>query len=281
MINNICLIAEIGINHNGDLDIAKTLIDNSKKAGFDFVKFQKRDVLTVFSKEILDTPRESPWGTTTREQKFGLEFGKKEYDEIDAHCKKINIGWFASAWDLKSLDFLDQYDLKYNKIASAMIVDKAFLKSVAKQKKYTFISTGMSSLDDIDAAVEIFNSEGCEFELMHCVSTYPMKPECANLETISALKKRYNCKVGYSGHESGLAVSYAASMMGISSLERHVTLDRSIYGSDQSASLELKGMTDLISIIKIMQCALGTNKIGHIFDEEMPIAKKLRAHIKN
>jgi N-acetylneuraminate synthase len=277
----IIFIAEIGINHNGDLNIAKNLIDNSKKAGFDLVKFQKRDVLKVYSKEILDTPRKSPWGTTTREQKFGLEFEKKQYDEIDAYCKKINIGWFASAWDLKSLDFLDSYDMKYYKIPSAMIVDKNFLKSVAKKGKYTFISTGMSSLDDIDAAVKIFKFEGCKFEIMHCVSTYPMRVELANLLTINALKKRYNCKVGYSGHESGLAVSYAASMLGISSLERHVTLDRSMTGSDHSTSLEMKGMTDLISVIKKMQCALGTNKIGHIFDEEIPIAKKLRAHIKN
>lgn len=280
MTNNICFIAEIGINHNGDLKIAKALIDNAKKAGFDFVKFQKRHISTVYSKEILDTPRESPWGTTTREQKIGLEFEKKEYDEIDAYCKKINIGWFASAWDLKSLDFLDRYDLKHHKIASAMIVDKTFLKKVAKKRKHTFISTGMSTLKDIDDAVEIFNSEGCEFELMHCVSTYPMRKEDANLLTINALKDRYKCKVGYSGHESGLAVSYAAFMLGISSLERHITLDRSMYGSDQSASLEMRGMVELISVIKTMQRALGTNKIGHIFDEERPIAKKLRAHIK-
>lgn len=275
----IIFIAEIGINHNGNLNIAKALIDNSKKAGFDYVKFQKRDVLTVYSKEILDTPRESPWGTTTREQKFGLEFEKKEYDEIDSYCKKINIGWFASAWDLKSLAFLDQYNLKYQKIASAMIVDKIFLKNVAKKKKYTFISTGMSSVKDIDIAVEIFNSEGCEFELMHCVSTYPMKVEHANLLTIQDLKKRYNCKVGYSGHESGLAVSYCAAMLGISSLERHVTLDRSMYGSDQSASLEMKGMMELVSVIKKMHVAVGKVMTGHILDEEVAIAKKLRAHI--
>jgi len=277
----IIFIAEIGINHNGDLNIAKALIDNSKKAGFDYVKFQKRDILTVYSKEILDTPRESPWGTTTREQKFGLEFENKEYDEIAAYCKKINIDWFASAWDLKSLNFLDQYNLKYQKIASAMIVDKNFLKSVAKKGKYTFISTGMSSLENIDNAVEIFNSEGCKFELMHCVSTYPMDPKDANLLTIQDLKERYDCKVGYSGHESGLAVSYAASMMGISSLERHVTLDRSMYGSDQAASLEMKGMTDIVAVIKKMQIAKGEIKTGHVFDDEKPIAKKLRAHIKN
>lgn len=279
--NKIFFIAEIGINHNGDLSVAKSLIDNAKEAGFDAVKFQKRDIETVYSKEILDTPRESPWGTTTREQKLGLEFNKNDYDEIDSYCKKKDIKWFASAWDLKSLEFLDQYKLKYQKIASAMIVDRNFLKQVAKRGNYTFISTGMSTLQDIDEAVKIFRDENCEFELMHCVSTYPMKAEHANLLTIQDLKNKFKCKVGYSGHESGLAVSYAASMMEISSLERHITLDRSMYGSDQSASLEKKGMIELIGVIKKMQISLGTVKTGHIFDEEVPISKKLRAHIKN
>lgn len=276
----ILFIAEIGINHNGDLKVAKSLIDNAVKAGFDCVKFQKRDIETVYSKAILDTPRESPWGKTTREQKVGLEFEKIDYDVIENYCKDKKIDWFASAWDLKSLEFLDQYDLRYNKIASAMIVDNKFLNEVAKRKKYTFISTGMSSLENIDNAVEIFKKNNCDFELMHCVSTYPMKPDYANLATIDHLKKRYKCNVGYSGHESGLAVSYAASMMGISSLERHITLDRSMYGSDQSASLEMRGMTELISVIKKMQIAIGEDKMGYIFEEELPIATKLRAHIK-
>ena len=274
------IIAEIGINHNGDLKVAKSLIDNAVKAGFDCVKFQKRDIETVYSKAILDTPRESPWGKTTREQKVGLEFEKIDYDVIENYCKDKKIDWFASAWDLKSLEFLDQYDLRYNKIASAMIVDNKFLNEVAKRKKYTFISTGMSSLENIDNAVEIFKKNNCDFELMHCVSTYPMKPDYANLATIDHLKKRYKCNVGYSGHESGLAVSYSASMMGISSLERHITLDRSMYGSDQSASLEMRGMTELISVIKKMQIAIGEDKMGYIFEEELPIATKLRAHIK-
>ena len=278
--NKIFFIAEIGINHNGDLSIAKSLIDNAKKAGFDAVKFQKRDIETVYSKEILDTPRESPWGNTTREQKLGLEFDKNDYDEIDSYCKEKDIKWFASAWDLKSLEFLDQYNLKYQKIASAMIVDRNFLKQVAKKGNYTFISTGMSTLQEIDEAVKIFREENCEFELMHCVSTYPMKVEHANLLTIQDLKNKFKCKVGYSGHESGLAVSYAASMMEISSLERHITLDRSMYGSDQAASLEMKGMTELINVINKMQLSLGTVKTGHIFDEEVSISKKLRAHIK-
>jgi N-acetylneuraminate synthase len=274
-------IAEIGINHNGDLDITKKLIDNAKLAGFDAVKFQKRDINLVYSKKILDTPRKSPWGETTREQKEGLEFSFEQYQLINDYCKSKKIEWFASAWDINSLNFLDKFDLNYHKIASAMIVDLHFLKEVAKRKKHTFISTGMSTIDDINKAVKIFNETQCSFELMHCVSTYPMKVEDANLETINDLKKRYNCKVGYSGHESGLAVSYAAAMFDISSLERHITLDRSMYGSDQSASIEKRGMVELISTINKMIQSIGTVKTGNILEEEEPIAKKLRVHIEN
>ena len=191
MINDIYYIAEIGINHNGDMDITKKLIDEAKLAGFHAVKFQKRTIDLVYSKEILDSKRVSPWGSTTREQKEGLEFGTKEYDIIDAYCKKIDIEWFASAWDIKSLDFLDTYNCKYNKIASAMIIDEDFLQHVASKKKYTFISTGMSEVKDIDKAVEIFNKNNCKFELMHCVSTYPMEPKDANLMTINALRTKY------------------------------------------------------------------------------------------
>jgi len=273
------LIAEIGINHNGDIQIAKKLIMNAKESGFDAVKFQKRDINSVYSSEILNSYRESPWGTTQREQKEGLEFGKDEYNEIDKFCKNNNIEWFASAWDLKSLEFLDQYDLKYHKIASAMIIDKDFLFNVSKRKKHTFISTGMSSFDDINTAVKIFRDNNCSFELMHCVSTYPMKPQDANLLTINQLKKEFKCDVGYSGHENGIAISLAALMMGISSLERHITLDRTMYGSDQAASLEFQGMKNLTSSIDKMLIALGEEKMGFILEEEQLIAKKLRGHI--
>tara|TARA_A100001015_G_scaffold298600_1_gene381564 strand:- start:936 stop:1778 length:843 start_codon:yes stop_codon:yes gene_type:complete len=275
------LIAEIGINHNGDIKIAKELIKNAKDSGFDSVKFQKRTIEIVYDKNTLDSPRESPWGKTTRDQKMGLEFEKKEYDEIDLFCKDLSIDWFSSAWDVKSLNFLDQYKLKYNKIASAMIVDHKFLTEVAKRKIYTFISTGMSTKENIDEAVNIFKKNNCSFELMHCISTYPMKVEDANLATINALKDEYKCNVGYSGHENGVAVSLAALMLGISSLERHITLDRSMYGSDQSASLELNGMKNLCNSIDKMLLALGKPSIGKIIDDEKPIAKKLRAHISN
>jgi N-acetylneuraminate synthase len=274
------LIAEIGINHNGDMDIAKKLIDEAKKANFDAVKFQKRDINVVYSKEILDTTRESQWGTTTREQKIGLEFEEKEYDKIDEYCKKKEIIWFASPWDVNSLKFLDKYNLDYQKVASAMIVDKNLLNEIAKRKKHTFISTGMSKKEDIDNAVAIFKNNDCSFELMHCISTYPMKVEDANLATISELKKVYQCPVGYSGHESGVVVSYAALVFGISSLERHITLDRTMYGSDQAASLEPEGMNFLVSGINKFITALGEPKLGEVLEEEIPIAKKLRAHIK-
>ena len=275
------LIAEIGINHNGDIKIAKQLIKNAKDCGFDSVKFQKRTINIVYDEKTLDTPRESPWGKTTREQKLGLEFEKQEYDEIDKYCKELNIDWFASAWDVESLKFLENYNLKYHKIASAMIVDHNFLNEVAKTHIHTFISTGMSSKKDIDDAVNIFRDNNCSFELMHCVSTYPMKIEDANLITINQLKDVYNCSVGYSGHENGVVVSVAATMLGISSLERHITLDRTMYGSDQSASLELTGMKNLSDSIDKALLAIGEKSLGKILDEEIPIAKKLRAHIKN
>jgi N-acetylneuraminate synthase len=281
MIKKPYLIAEIGINHNGSLDIAKKLIDAAKESFFDAVKFQKRTVDIVYDKKTLDTPRESPWGTTTREQKLGLEFEKEEYDEIDEYCKKLGIDWFASAWDSQSLQFLDNYDLKYHKIASAMIVDKDLLRSVAQRKSHTFISTGMSNKKEIDDAIKIFRENSCPFELMHCVSTYPMKAEDANLVTIDQLKKEYNCDVGYSGHENGVAVSLAAVMLGITSLERHVTLDRTMYGSDQSASLEISGMKNLTESIDKILLSLGKPSLGKVIDDELPIAKKLRAHIKN
>lgn len=277
--NKIFTIAEIGINHNGDLNIAKEMISHAKTCGFDSVKFQKRTVELVYSKEILSQFRESPWGKTNLEQKNGLELNEDQYKEIDNYCKELKIEWFASAWDIKSLEFLDNFELNKNKIASAMIVDLDFLKEVAKRKKHTFISTGMSTINDIDKAVKIFEENNCPYELMHSISIYPMKVENANLETIRHLKEKYKCNVGYSGHETGLAVSLAAVGYDISSLERHITLDRAMYGSDQPASLEPKGMGLLIKYINEMQIAKGKNFLGKILDEELPNAKKLRAHI--
>ncbi len=279
--NKIFVISEIGINHNGDLDIAKKMIDASIEAGADAVKFQKRDIEIVYSKEQLKKPRTSPFGTTEREQKEGLEFNEKEYDEINDYCKKKKIIWFSSAWDLNSLKFLDKYDAQYNKIASAMLVDEFFLNEVAKRKKYTFISTGMSNFDMIDKAVKIFEKHECPFELMHCISAYPFDSEMANLNMIKILKDRYKCKVGYSGHEKGgKLISLAAVSLGATSLERHLTLDRTMYGSDQAASITPVGLTSLISDVRILEKALIGNKEKIILNEEKPVAEKLRAHIK-
>ncbi len=276
------IISEIGINHNGNINLAKKMIDESILAGADAIKFQKRDINLVYSKEMLSQKRESPWGTTQKDQKEGLEFGQEEYKEIDRYCKFKKIEWFASAWDLNSLKFLVQFNLKYNKIASPMIVDKNFLEEVAKQKKYTFISTGMTTFSDIDKAVEIFKNHKCEFELMHSISAYPFDDKMARLNLIHELKKRYKCKVGYSGHErGGLAISFAAVAKGATSLERHFTLDRTAYGSDQAASLTPIGFRTLIGGIRNIEKAIDTKYVKkEVLDIEISVAKKLRAHIK-
>lgn len=273
------VIAEIGINHNGDIEIAKQLIDGVVYAGCDAVKFQKRTIDLVYSKEYLESFRVSPWGTTQREQKEGLEFGKEEYDEIDKYCREKGIEWFASAWDIESQKFLRQYNLRYNKIASAMLTNMDLLKEVASEKKYTFISTGMSTLEEIDAAVELFKDYNCPFEIMHCNSTYPMKNEDANLKMIFTLKKRYNCKVGYSGHEVGRIVTVSAVSLGATSIERHITLDRTMYGSDQAASIEIVELFRLVTDIRTIETALGTGE--KVFTEaEKQVREKLRGSKK-
>ena len=276
---SIFIIAEIGINHNGDVGIAKDLIKVAKEAGCDAVKFQKRTLENVYSQEELDKQRESPWGTTNREQKEGLEFGQQEFEQIDSYCKELGIEWFSSAWDVESQNFLKQFDLNYNKIASAMMVDSDLLRIVAAEGRHTFISTGMSTLEEIDCAVEIFKKSGCPFEVMHCVSTYPMEDTDANLNCISTLRDRYSCDVGYSGHEVGLAVSYGAAALGITSLERHITLDRSMYGSDQSASIEPPALRNLVGAVRKIENAMGDGQ-KHVLNSEITIAKKLRGHLK-
>ncbi len=274
----IVVVAEIGINHNGDMSICKELIDVAVDSGCDAVKFQKRDLDKVYTQEFLDSPRESPWGATQREQKSGLEFSKEQYEKIDQYCKEKNIEWFASAWDLNSQNFLQQFDCKYNKIASAMIVYEDLLKMVAKEGKHTFISTGMTTYDDIQKAVDIFREENCSFELMHTISTYPMKDEDANLNMIKTLREKFDCDVGYSGHEVGLAVSNAAAALGINSLERHITLSRSMYGSDQSASVEPAGMRQLVGAVRKIEKAMGDG-IKRTIEAEKPIAENLRQHL--
>ncbi len=277
-IKPIFITAEIGINHNGDMSICKKLIDIAADSGCDAVKFQKRDIDQVYTKEFLSSHRESPWGKTQRDQKEGLEFGLNDYKQIDEYCKIKNIKWYASAWDLNSQDFLRQFNCDYNKVASAMLVYEDLLIKIAEEKKHTFISTGMSGYADIQKAVDIFNSMSCPFELMHTVSTYPMNDEDANLKVINTLREKFKCDVGYSGHEVGLAISYAASTLGITSLERHITLSRAMYGSDQAASLEPAGLKQLVGGVRKIQKALGDGE-KTIIEAEKPIAKKLREHL--
>ena len=270
------IVAEIGINHNGDVELVKKMINVAKNVGCDAVKFQKRTVEKVYSKEVLDSPRDSPWGKTTREQKLGIEFGKREYDEIDRYCFLHDMEWYASAWDVDSQKFLRQYNLKHNKIASAMLTDYKLLETVAEEKKLTFISTGMSTMDEVRKAVEIFKKYDCPFELMHCNSAYPMDISEANLLCIPTLKKEFNCNVGYSGHEvAGYLVCVSAVLLGATSIERHMSLDRTLYGSDQVASLEPLGWIRLVRDIRKIKQILGDGK-KRIWDSELPAKEKLR-----
>ena len=271
---SIYITAEIGINHNGDIKIAKELIDGTKYAGADAVKFQKRTIDLVYSKDELEKHRDSPWGTTFRQQKNGIEFNEDEYRIIDEYCNKVNIDWYASAWDVESQKFLKKFNLKRNKIASAMLTHYDLVKEVAKQNKHTFISTGMHTFEEIKKVVDIFKDNNCKYELMHTVSTYPMKDEDANLLVINSLKKTFNCDVGYSGHENGRAVSVAAAALGITSLERHITLDRTMYGSDQAASLEVEVFKLMINYVRVVEKALGDGN-KKILDEEKKIREKL------
>ena len=268
------IIGEIGINHNGDINIAKKLIDISAFSGCDAVKFQKRTIEDIYSPAELNKDRESPWGTTNREQKIGLEFEKEEYDEIDRYCNEKGIEWFASAWDLGSQEFLRQYNCKYNKVASAMLTIAPMLHKIAEEGKYTFISTGMSSLEEIDKAVEIFKSYSCDFELMHCNSSYPTENRDANLKCMETLRSRYGCDIGFSGHEKGIQVSLAAVALGATSIERHITLDPYMYGSDQFASISPMELLKLSKTIRVVEEIIGDGN-KEVREEEREAREKL------
>jgi len=273
------LVAEIGINHNGSLDITKQLIDAAAGAGFDAVKFQKRTVEKVYTKDMLDSPRESPWGTTQRDQKMGLEFGREQYEEIDHYCQVKGIAWSASAWDVDAQYFIRDFGVPFNKVASAMLGHRPLLREIASERKKTFISTGMATLDEIDEVVNLFRLSDCPFELLHCNSTYPMREEHANLNCIPMLKARYGCDVGYSGHESSLVkVCVAAVTLGATSLERHITLDRAMYGSDQAASIETHVLKDFAQTMRRIPAIMGDGK-WRISEAEMAIREKLRAEV--
>jgi N-acetylneuraminate synthase len=255
---------------------AKTLIKLAKKIGFDAVKFQKRTPEITTPKVKADSIRETPWGKITYlNYKKKIEFGKKEYDEIDKLCKKLKIDWFASPWDIPSNIFLSKYKLKYNKIASPMLTNLELLKHVAKQKRFTFISTGMSSINDVENAVKIFKQNKCPFNLMHCVSSYPCDENDLNLKLIEIYKKKFKTDIGYSGHEKSVSPSLMAVCLGATSIERHVTVSRTNYGYDQAASLEKEGLRKLVRDIRILDKIMGDGK-KKIWASEKPNIKKLR-----
>ena len=270
------ICAEIGINHNGSLDISKKLIDIAVDAGCNAVKFQKRSVEKVYTKEALNAPRESPWGKTNRDQKLGLEFSLEQYAEIDNYCKLKNIDWYVSCWDVDSQIQMRKFNTKFNKVASAMLLHEKLLRTIAEEKKHTFVSTGMSTIDDITKAMNIFKEYDCPVELMHSHSAYPMSIEEANLKLIPVLKEKFNCDVGYSGHESSsYLVCVIATVLGATSIERHITLDRTMYGSDQAASVEPEGLKRMIRDIHNIEKILGDGN-KRIWDSELPAMKKLR-----
>ena len=276
---SIFLIAEIGINHNGDLNIAKKLIDYASEAGFDAVKFQKRNIEKVYTKAFLDSSRESPWGSTQRDQKNGLEFSKDDYNEINQYCKKKNIKWSASGWDLESQEFIRSFNVDFNKLASPMLGHKPLVKKIASEKKKTFISTGMATLEELDDVINVFKKEKCPFEIMHCNSTYPMPEDEANLKCIQTLRERYNCNVGYSGHESSLLkICITAAALGATSIERHITLDRAMYGSDQAASIGVGSLRSFVDSIRAIPKVIGSGK-KVITEKEKAVRKKLRVNI--
>ena len=273
--SSIPVIAEVGINHNGDLAIAKQLIQVSHDAGCAAVKFQKRTIDVVYSAETLDSPRESPWGSTQRDQKIGLEFTRDEYHEIDSFCKSLGIEWSASAWDIQSLHFIEDFSPNFHKVASAMITHGEFLQEVANLGRLTLLSTGMASIEDLDQAVEIFEGSKANLVLLHTVSTYPSPDADLNLLTIQTLRERYNLPVGYSGHEASVSPSIVAAALGAVVIERHVTLDRTMYGSDQAASLEPNGLRQLVSTVNKIPSLLG-NGVKDWAPGEREVATKLR-----
>ena len=270
------VIAELGTNHMGDIEVAKKINDVAVNAGCNAVKLQKKNVEKIYTKEFLDSLLDSPWGTTQREMRLLREFTDNEFKKIDVYCKKKKLPWFVSCWDVESQKQMRKFKTKYNKIASAMLVHDKLLEVVAQEKKYTFIATGMSTLNDIEKAVKIFRKHKCSFELMHCHSAYPMPPEEANLKLIPFLAKKFHCKVGYSGHEvAATNISIPAILLGATSIERHITIDRTAFGHDQAASLEPKGLMQLMRDIRIVDKILGDGK-KRVWKSEIETRKKLR-----
>tara|TARA_R100000008_G_scaffold74415_1_gene53219 strand:+ start:1810 stop:2643 length:834 start_codon:yes stop_codon:yes gene_type:complete len=275
---NTYIIAEIGINHNGDLDVAKKLIDVAAVSGCDAVKFQKRNPDVCVPDHQKGVMRETPWGTMTYlDYKYRMEFEKDEYDQIDAYCSDKNIDWSASPWDMDSLDFLLQYKIPFIKVPSAMITNEQLMRACASTGKKVIFSAGMSSLDEVDEAVRWMREENADFALLHCNSSYPAPLEDLNLSCIQTLKQRYDCEVGYSGHEFRLGTSVAAIYLGATIVERHITLDRTMWGSDHLASVEPQGLIKLVKGIRELEIAHGDG-IKKVTEAEKKVRKKLRGY---
>jgi N-acetylneuraminate synthase len=267
------VLAEIGINHNGDTEIARKLIDVAESAGCEAVKFQKRTVDVVYTPEDLARPRESPFGETNGDLKRGLEFGQAEYEEIDDYCRQKPLAWTASCWDEASVDFIDQFDPPFYKIASASLTDDVLLRHTRAKGKPIVLSTGMSTVDQIDHAVEVLGKD--DLVILHSCSTYPAQYAELNLRVIPMLRERYGVPIGYSGHETGIASSVAAAALGACVVERHITMDRSLWGSDHAASLEPNGITRVVRDIRLVETSLGDG-IKKVLPSEVPIMQKLR-----
>jgi N-acetylneuraminate synthase len=267
------IVAEIGINHNGDIDLTKRLISVAVAANCDAVKFQKRTVDVVYPPEELGRPRESPFGATNGDLKHGLEFGLDEYREIDAYCRSANMPWFASCWDEASVDFIDQFDVPCYKIASASLTDDNLLRHTRAKGKPIIMSTGMSTIEEIDHAVEVVGTN--DLVLLHACSTYPADYEELNLRVIPVMRARYGVPVGYSGHETGIPSSVASIVLGGSCIERHITLDRAMWGTDQAASLEPNGVTRLVRDVRLVERSMGDG-VKRVYEREYPVIKKLR-----
>jgi len=267
------IVGEIGINHNGDVDVAKKLIDVAEAAGCNAVKFQKRTIDVVYTPEELAQPRENPFGPTNGNLKHGLEFGQKEYEEIDRYCREENILWFASCWDVGAVDFIDQFNPPCYKIASASLTDDNLLKHTRAKEKPVILSTGMSTLEEIDHAVKVLGNK--DLIILQATSTYPSNYDELDLNVIPELRKRYEMLAGYSGHETGIATSVAAVTLGACVVERHITLERSMWGSDQAASLGPSGITRLVRDIRLVEMSMG-GVVKRVFEREKPIIKKLR-----
>ena len=267
------IVAEIGINHNGDLDLAKRLISVAVGAGCDAVKFQKRTVDIVYTAEELSKPRESPFGATNGDLKRGLEFNLEDYQEIDRYCREVKMPWFASCWDELSVDVINRFDVPCFKVASASLTDDNLLRHTRATGRPIILSTGMSTMRQIDRAVEILGTEN--LILLHACSAYPAYYEELNLRVIPLLRERYRVPVGYSGHETGLPSSVAAAAIGACMIERHITLDRSMWGSDHAASLEPNGVNKLVGYVRLVEKSMGDG-VKRVLEREQPVIKKLR-----